>query len=121
MNNEFENQDNPEWEERLNAMANVLPREREPGRLLEERTVAALRKKGMLKPRRRRGLHPAWMAGGIAAAFALFVTGVVVGQWMGTRTTAVAIMTGQKNEAMNSALQVQRTGSAYVDALQAMA
>lgn len=119
MNNEFEDVQDRDWEERLTAMASVLPREREPGRLLEERTVAALRKRGILKRKTRR-VPPAWMAGSIAASIALFAIGVVVGQWLGTRTTTEAFVAIQQTDAMRTALQVQRAGSAYVDALQAL-
>ena len=121
MNNELDNQDR-QWDERLAAMAKALPREREPGRLLEERTVAALRKKGMLKPRRhRRGFHPGLLAGSIAASLALFAMGVVVGQWLGARSATEAFVAVRQTDAMNTALQVQKAGSAYVDALQALA
>ena len=120
MNNEFEDVQDRDWEERLSAMASVLPREREPGRLLEERTVATLRKRGILRRKARR-VPPGWMAGSIAASIALFAIGVAVGQWLGTRTTTQAVMAMQQNDAMRTALQVQRAGSAYVNALQAMA
>jgi hypothetical protein len=124
MNKSFESPDNTdfEWEERLAAMANALPRECEPGRLLEERTVAVLRKRGMLKPRRRsRRLQPGWLAGAVAASVMLFAFGVVVGQWLGTRTATRTVIALQQNDAQRTAAQVQAAGSAYVDALQALA
>lgn len=120
MSNEFEDVQDRDWEERLTAMASALPREREAGRLLEERTVAALRKRGILKRRARR-LPAIWLAGSIAASITLFALGVVVGQWLGARSTTQAVMALQQTDAMRTALQVQRAGSAYVNALQAMA
>lgn len=110
-----------EWEERLAAMANALPRERETGGLLEERTVAALRKRGILTHRRVRRLRSAWLAGGIAASIALFASGVVVGQWLGSRATTSAVLAMQQSDPQRTAAQVQRAGSAYVGALQALA
>jgi len=121
MSKSFEEQDaDREWEDRLDAMAKDLPREREPGRLLEERTVATLRTRGLLKQRTSR-FHAGWLAGGIAASIALFATGVVVGQMLGSRTTTKAFVAMQQTDAMRSAAQVQLTGSAYVTALQALA
>lgn len=110
-----------EWEERLAAMANELPREREPGRLLEERTVAALRKRGILTHRRSRRLRSARLAGAMAASIALFASGVVVGQWLGSRATTSAVIAMQQGDPQRTAAQVQRAGSAYVGALQALA
>ena len=123
MNKSFDQPDDTdfEWEERLAAMAHALPRESEPGRLLEERTVAVLRKRGMLAKRRPRRLQAAWLAGGIAASIAFFASGVVVGQWLGTRATASAVIAMQQNDPQRTATQVQRAGSAYVGALQALA
>jgi hypothetical protein len=120
MSNEFEPVDR-EWEERLTAMANALPKERETGRMLEERTVAALRKRGLLKRKPARRFTPAWLAGSIAASIALFASGVVVGQMLGSRATTNAVIAMSQNPALRTAAQVQRTGSAYVDALQALA
>ena len=47
--------------------------------------------------------------------------GVVFGQWLGTRHTAEVITAVQQNDALQAAAQVQRAGSEYVSALQAMA
>lgn len=120
MSNEFEQTDG-EWEARLAAMANALPKEREAGRLLEERTVAALRKRGLLKRKPTRRISPAWLAGSIAASIALFASGVVVGQMLGARTATNTAIALTQNDALRTAAQVQRAGSAYVDALQALA
>lgn len=98
----------------------ALPRERTPSRLLEERTVRVLRERGFLRPaaRKRRLLPPSWLAAGIAAALALFTSGVAVGQWLGTRGAADALAQIRETDSTaESALHVQRAGSAYVAAL----
>jgi hypothetical protein len=110
-----------EWEERLVSMAQALSREHEPSRMLEERTVSALRTRGILQSRRPQRFNSGWMAGGVAASIALFAMGVVFGQWLGTRHTAAVVSAVQQNDAAQAALQVQRAGSEYVGALQTMA
>jgi len=90
--------------------------------MLEERTMRALRSEGLLRPAR--GINPhgpfGWAAAGIAAALALFATGVVVGQWMGTRTTVQAIVAVEESNAREVAALVQQTGSQYAAALAAL-
>ncbi len=120
MSNEFEQSDR-EWEERLAAMADALPKEREAGRTLEERTIVALRKRGLLQQQPARRFGPAWLAGSIAASIALFATGVVVGQMLGARTATNTAIALSQSDGLRTAAQVQRAGSAYVDALQALA
>lgn len=115
MNEEFDK----EWEEKLMSYARELPSETMPSALLEERTVRELRSRGILK-KKRRVIPMAWLAGSIAASLALFATGVVVGQYMGTRTTVTAIAKVQNTDAATAAAQVQRTGTAYVQALEAL-
>lgn len=100
----------------------ALPREARPGRLLEERTVAALRKRGLLGVRRpRRFWSAATVAAGLAASIAFFATGLAVGQWMATRTMATSLASANQASAMHVAAAVQRSGSAYVAALAALA
>ena len=96
-----------------------LPPEREPGALLEARTVHALRAEGLLQPNRRPAvvLTPAWLAAGIAASLALFAGGVTVGQWLGARSTVQAIVAVEQANAWEVAALVQKTGSQYADAL----
>ncbi|MBW3572312.1 MAG: hypothetical protein KY467_14520 [Gemmatimonadetes bacterium] len=107
----------PELRSRLAA----LPRERDPGRLLEERTVRALRQRGLVETPvaggRVRRLRIAWLGGAMAAGIALFASGIAVGQWMGTRATAQVVQAVQAQNDRQAALLVQQTGSAYVDAL----
>jgi hypothetical protein len=99
-----------------------LPREREPSRMLEERTVRALRDEGLFQPVR--GINPhapfGWLAAGIAAALVLFASGVVVGQWMGARSTVQAIVAVEEANAREVAALVQQTGSQYAAALAAL-
>ena len=96
----------------------ALPREREPGRLLEERTVRALRERGLVdEPARRRRVPAAWLGGAVAASLALFTSGIAVGQWMGARSTERVVAQVQAENARQAAFLVQQTGSAYVHAL----
>ena len=103
-----------------------LPREREPSLMLEERTVRALRTEGLFRPvrGRARGINPhgpfGWLAAGIAAALVLFISGVVVGQWMGARSTVQAIVAVEEANAREIAALVQQTGSQYAAALAAL-
>ncbi|HYR09202.1 MAG TPA: hypothetical protein VEQ60_15570 [Longimicrobium sp.] len=103
----------------------ALPRERDPGRLLEERTVRALRERGLIETvkagGRVRRIPMAWLGGAVAAGIALFASGIAVGQWMGTRATAQVVQAVQAQNDRQAALLVQQTGSAYVDALSQMA
>ena len=103
------------------AEIEALPRERDPGGLLEERTVQSLRARGVLKPRGLPRVRMPWIAAGLAASIALFVCGVTVGQYLGSRTVAESMATAQQQTAMQAASAVQRAGSAYVTALTAFA
>ena len=111
-----------ELTERERAEFAALPREREPGQLLEERTVQALRKEGLIGRR----LGARWyrraplVAAGLAASIALFASGVVAGQWLGSRTVAESMAEANHQTAMQAAAAVQRAGSAYVLALAAL-
>lgn len=109
----------------LRAALSALPRERDPGRLLEERTVRALREHGTIRgaaaaqvqPPRRIRFTAGWMAGAVAASLALFASGVSVGQYLGARS-AQALLTGaRQQDTRQAAMTVQQTGSAYVNAL----
>lgn len=111
----------------------ALPREREPGRMLEERTVRALREEGLLaagaestgrtRPAARIDARhrPWWLsAAAIAAGIALFAGGLSVGQMLGARQTADAFQTVFEDGDVLLASQVQRAGSDYVAALAAL-
>jgi len=101
----------------------ALPREVMPSRLLEERVVSELRARGILGARRAR--HATWgrmqITAAAAAAVALFASGLAVGQWLGARHTANAMLALQRQDAANAAAAVQRTGSAYLSALGTLA
>lgn len=106
----------PEEEAALAA----LPRERAPSRMLEERTVRALRQRGLLREPRRAPITAAWRAAGIAAALALFAGGTAFGQWLGGRQTAAAIAAVERTDALAAALEVQVAGTAWLDAMAAL-
>ena len=104
----------------------ALPRERHGDRTLEDRVVMALRSEGLLhapQPRRL-PLTPMWMAGAIAASLALFAGGFALGGWLESRHTTDVLVQMHEREsatAAAAAAEVQRTGSAYVAALSALA
>jgi hypothetical protein len=93
----------------------ALPRERMPGPWVEERTIQALRDRGLV--RGRPFVPPAWRVAAAAAALALFAGGVTLGQWLGVRQGAETFMALQRDDALATALEVQQAGSAYVSAL----
>lgn len=105
----------------------ALPREQQPPPSLEERTVALLHAHGHLAtpitdaPSRRRWgrMHwsAPWVAGAVAAALAVFASGVAVGQYLGTRNAALVIDANARGSAAELAGHVQRAGSLYVAAL----
>ena len=141
--------DEMEWTEEEREALDRLPREVDPGRLLEERTVAELKRRGLLgergagsgsparddatpdvgsrsttgrgRPRSAGPFHPAWWAAGVAAALALFFAGLSVGQAR-AGITADGLMTALRTaEAGERPTLVQQTGSLYVDALASLA
>lgn len=103
-----------------------LPREVVPSRALEERVVAALRQRGTLPTplsvaRGSRASHPAkfWVPVAAAAAVAVFMSGLAVGQMIGTRSgvdLAVRVGGSQTN-AIEAAARLQQAGQSYVSAL----
>lgn len=98
-----------------------LPRERDPGRLLEERTVRSLRERGMITAPAPGGqirrIPRAWLGGAVAAGIALFAGGLATGQWMGARAATEAVQAVRAQNAPQAALAVQETGTAYVQAM----
>jgi hypothetical protein len=97
-----------------------LPREVEPAAAVEERTVKLLRGRGQVG-RVRRAIGPAWWAAGLAASLALFASGLVAGQWLGTRQTAAVVAAQQQASLEEIAAAVERTGGEYVSALARLA
>ena len=98
----------------------LLPREREPGGLLEERTVRSLRERGVLNGGGRR-IGRVWWAAGVAASLALFASGVATGQWIGTRTASEVMVAQQQATLEEASVLLERTGEAYVSALAQLA
>lgn len=90
-----------------------LPRAAALDPLLEERTVRALRRRGLLRAASAR--RTPWRVAAAAAALALFAAGTAFGQWLGARQAADTL--ALQGDAMAAALQVQRTGTAWLDAL----
>ncbi|MGD2217541.1 MAG: hypothetical protein PVJ64_12375 [Gemmatimonadales bacterium] len=103
------------------AAFDALPRERMPSRVAEERTVRALKERGIIRSRPLlAGARLPWLAAGIAAALALFVSGLAVGQAMGVRQTADALANVYTQPTDLAAARVQSTGSAHREALAAL-
>lgn len=105
----------------LRARLSALPRDVDPGGLLEERTVRALRERGLIEAPaaggRIRRIPRAWLGGAAAAGIALFATGLATGQWMGARAAAEAVQATRAADTRQAALAVQQTGTAYVQAM----
>lgn len=97
-----------------------MPRELEPSRMLEERTVKALRGEGVLTPARwsRRPVPRLFVAA--AAGLLLYLGGLATGQWLAARQTAGVLDALHQDNALQAATLVQRTGSAYAEAIAAM-
>lgn len=120
--NEHFRDDDLSAEER--ALFAALPREREPGQLLEERTVRALRARGLVDAPAaavRPAIPRAWWAAGLAASLALFTGGVSVGQWVGAARAEAALEAERARNAAQASHLVAQTGQAYVTALAAFA
>ena len=96
-----------------------LPRERIPDHGLEERTVRELTRRRLLRERGRLGitLSPAWAAVAAAVVVALVAGGFALGQWVGSRQTAQVMLAVQEQNGLRLAAEVQRTGTAYITAL----
>jgi len=96
-----------------------LSREQEPSRLLEERTVRALKERGLIRPSAARpGIVRPWMAiAALAASVALFASGLALGQWMGARQTVDALVAFYPDRTERAAALVQTTSSAHTAAL----
>lgn len=104
----------------------ALPREARPREVLEQRVIAALRREGLLRQREplRLPITPAWIGAAVAASLVLFAGGFALGGWMESRhTTDMLVKMHEKDvqTAAAAAAAVQRTGSAYVAALTALA
>lgn len=115
--------DTPEASDDRPADLRALIRERIPPGALEDRTVAALRREGLLtapglrRPPRR--LAP-WAMAAAAAGVGLFAAGFAVGQADGTRRTVEVVEALRDADASRTAALIQRSGSDYVEALSAL-
>lgn len=101
-----------------------LPREADPGDLLEERTVKALKVRGLIREPRRQGFalfHPAWAAAAAAAVIAVFAGGFAIGQWVAARQASETLVALRQADAAQASALVQQTGSAYLSALATLA
>lgn len=103
----------------------TLPARLEPPAHLEERTVARLRAEGLLAPSRAdlpgRRVARGWAIAAVAAGVALFGGGFVLGDVRGGQRTLDVVEALAGADAQRTAALVQRTGSAYVAALAALA
>ena len=96
-----------------------LEKQNPPSRLLEERTVRALQAEGLLKLKWR--FNPARLVAAAAAAAVLYLGGLATGQWLATRQTTQIVSDLQRDHALEAAALVQRTGSAYAQAIASLA
>jgi hypothetical protein len=62
-----------------------------------------------------------WWAAGLAASIALFACGMASGLWLGARQTAVVVEAQQRASREELAVVLERTGTAYVNALARLA
>jgi len=118
-----------EWnEEERSALVSLSTLE--PPGSLEERTVARLRREGLIRdsvPLWTRlfggagAPRLAWAAAAAACVAAVFFAGVAVGQRSAARSTAEALAAYHDDAMMAASARVQQTGSAYVAALTALA
>jgi hypothetical protein len=100
----------------------ALPRERDPGDLLEERTVRRLRRQGLLAVPRSAWpmLTPVRAAVAAAAVLAVALGSFVLGQWTGSRQTTEAMLAMHSHDSLLAAREVQRAGTAYLAAVDAL-
>ncbi len=99
----------------LLAALRTLPDEVAPPPGEEDRTVRALRRRGLLPP-------PRWRRYGVpltrvAAALVIFAAGAVYGDARATRWAMDTLLEQRDRDTRATALLVQRAGSAYVRAL----
>lgn len=131
--------DETEWTPAERAALERLRREEEPDPALEERTVSALKHRGLLGPGATAGSPPpagprqagprhagrapraAWWAAGLAAALAVFFAGVALGQARSDAATRDLVLALATADAADRPALVQETGSLYVDAVVSLA
>lgn len=97
-----------------------LARERDPGRAVEERVVAALRREGALRAgSSRRRAATRLLA--VAASVVLFAGGVLAGEYHARLRDTRALAAQHDQDLQEAAAFVQRTGSQYVEAVARLA
>ena len=110
-------------EQEFRRALEALPREREPAPELEDRTVRALKGRGLLAPRwgdRKPG--PLWMSwAGVAAALVIFAAGTALGHRLGSTSAVVVLTPSPDGDARETAAYVQRTGSVHAAAIRDLA
>ena len=96
-----------------------LPRQEQPTAALEDVTVAALRRRGLLRDHRSHGLTVSPLRLALAASLvcALLLGAFSLGQYQGSRQTADALIALQQSNDEQVAAEVQRTAAAYLTAL----
>ena len=99
----------------------AMQKEHEPSRLLEERTVRALEAQGLLRRAAKSRLPLPWLVAAVAAGAVLYLGGIATGQWLSGRETTRMVNDLQRNHAHEAAALVQQTGSAYAQAIAALA
>lgn len=123
-----------DWKDEEREALSALNRDMEPDWRLEERTVARLKKEGLIRDPvaeesswwkrllpRRPSVHLAWASAATAVVVAVFFAGVALGEHWATRSTADALAEFHEDALMQVSARVQKTGSAYVAALAALA
>ena len=110
-------------EQEFRRALDALPREREPAPELEERTVRALKQRGLLAARwgDRQSRHT-WMSwAGVAAALVIFAAGTALGHRLGSTSAVVVLTPSPDGDARETAAYVQRTGSEHAAAIRNLA
>ncbi len=112
-----------DWNEDQLREFDQLARELEPPASLEARTAARLQSEGLLGrvERRSKNLRSAWASAAAAAVLAAFLGGLSLGQHLGNRSAVETMNAMRSEDPHEAAVRVQRTGTAYVAALAALA
>ncbi len=110
-------------EQEIKRALDALPKEREPAPELEERTVQALKQRGLLAPRwGDRQSRPTLMSwAGVAAALLIFAAGTALGHRLGSTSAVVVLTPSPDGDARETAAYVQRTGSVHAAAIRNLA
>ena len=93
-----------------------LPREQQPSDLMEERTVQALRTRGLLRSARSAGLvlTTGWIAAAAAVVCAMLLGAFALGQSLGSQQTAEAMLAMHHQDGEQAVAAVQQAGAVYL-------